>query len=57
MGFLWLEVEVQGKAAHGAQPDKGINAFEKAAELVTALQRVKRNLRSPERAFKTHGWQ
>ena len=51
-GVLWLEIEVKGKAAHGAQPDKGINAFEKTAELVTALQRVKRNLKSPERAFK-----
>ena len=51
-GVLWLEIEVKGKAAHAAQPDKGINAFEKAAELVTALQRVKRNLKSPERAFK-----
>ena len=51
-GVLWLEVEVKGKAAHAAQPDKGVNAFEKAAELVTALQPIKRKLRSPERAFK-----
>ena len=34
------------RTAHS--PDKGINAFEKTAELVTALQRVKRNLKSPE---------
>lgn len=51
-GVLWLEVAVEGKAAHAAQPDKGINAFERTAELVTALQRVKRNLKLPERAFK-----
>lgn len=51
-GVLWLEIEVQGKAAHGSQPGKGINAFEKTAELVSALQRVKRDLKSPERAFK-----
>ncbi len=51
-GVLWLDIDIEGKAAHGAQPDKGINAFEKTAELVTALQRVKRNLKSPERAFK-----
>ncbi len=51
-GVLWLEIEVKGKAAHGSRPDRGINAFEKTAELVTALQRVKRNLKSPERAFK-----
>ncbi len=51
-GVLWLEIDIEGKAAHGAQPDKGINAFEKTAELVTALQRIKRHLTSPERAFK-----
>ena len=51
-GVLWLEIEVQGKAAHGSQPGKGINAFEKTAELVSALQRVKRDLKSPEHAFK-----
>ena len=53
-GVLWLEIDVQGKAAHGSQPDKGINAFEKTAELVSALQRVKRGLKSPDRAFKTN---
>lgn len=51
-GVLWCEIDVQGKAAHGSQPDKGINAFEKSAELVSALQRVKRDLKSPDRAFK-----
>lgn len=51
-GVLWFEIEVQGKAAHGSQPDKGINAFEKTVELVSALQRVKRELKYPERAFK-----
>ena len=53
-GVLWLEIDVHGKAAHGSQPDKGINAFEKTAELVSALQRVKRGLKSPDRAFKTN---
>ena len=50
-GALWFEIEVKGKAAHGSQPDKGVNAFEKTAELVSVLQRLKRRLRSPERAF------
>ena len=50
-GVLWLEIVVEGKAAHGSQPHKGINAFEKTAELVSVLQRLKRRLRSPERAF------
>ncbi len=51
-GVLWCEIDVHGKAAHGSQPNKGINAFEKSAELVLALQRVKRDLKSPDRAFK-----
>ena len=50
-GVLWFEIEVKGKAVHGSQPDKGVNAFEKTAELVSVLQRLKRRLRSPERAF------
>ncbi len=50
-GALWFEIEVKGKAAHGSHPEKGVNAFEKTAELVSVLQRLKRRLRSPERAF------
>lgn len=50
-GVLWLDIAVKGKAAHGSQPHKGINAFEKTAELVTALQRLKRDLKSSTRAF------
>ncbi len=50
-GVLWLEIAVNGKAAHGSQPDKGINAFEKTAELVTTLQRLKQEFTLPERAF------
>lgn len=36
-GVVWLEVTVQGRAAHGSTPDKGINALEHAARLVLAL--------------------
>ncbi len=36
-GVVWLEVAVQGRAAHGSTPDKGINALEHAARLVLAL--------------------
>ncbi len=43
-GVLWLEGLVQGKAAHGSQPHKGVNAFEKMAALVRELERVKRRL-------------
>ncbi len=52
-GVLWLEVTVHGKAAHASRPDSGINAFEKTAELVTALQPLKERFAASERAFKT----
>ena len=37
-GTLWLEVTVHGRAAHGSKPAAGINALEKMAALVLALQ-------------------
>ena len=36
-GVVWLNVHVHGRAAHGSQPQNGINALEKMAELVLAL--------------------
>jgi succinyl-diaminopimelate desuccinylase len=50
-GVVWLEVEVQGKAAHGSRPDCGINAFEKMSALVLALEEYKKRL--SERVFDT----
>ncbi|MCZ6678097.1 MAG: ArgE/DapE family deacylase [Candidatus Poribacteria bacterium] len=52
-GVLWLDVAVHGVAAHAAQPEKGINAFEKMADLVAGLQPLKQQLKAPERVFKT----
>ena len=52
-GVLWLEVTVHGKAAHASQPEKGINALEKMAELVMALQPLKKQFAKPKRVFKT----
>ena len=43
-GTLWLEVEVHGRPAHGSTPDKGINALEKMAALVSALDDYKHML-------------
>ncbi|ACB74135.1 M20 family metallopeptidase [Opitutus terrae] len=43
-GVVWLEVTVQGRAAHGSQPEDGINAFEKMSALVLALESYKRTL-------------
>lgn len=43
-GVVWLEVVVQGRAAHGSQPEDGINALEKMSALVLALEDYKRVL-------------
>lgn len=43
-GVVWLNVTVHGKAAHGSRPDQGINALEKMAALVRALDAYKRLL-------------
>ena len=40
-GVVWLEVDVLGKAAHGSRPDMGVNALEKMAALLLALNRYK----------------
>jgi succinyl-diaminopimelate desuccinylase len=50
-GVVWLEVVVHGRAAHGSQPELGINAFEKMAALVLALEDYKRLL--ARRTFRT----
>lgn len=52
-GTVWLEVEVEGHAAHGSQPERGINALEKMSALVLALEKYKqvigrRTWRTPE---------
>lgn len=43
-GVVWLEVDVHGRAAHGSTPEQGINALEKMAALVLALEDYKRTL-------------
>ena len=43
-GVVWLEVTVIGRAAHGAHPDRGVNAVEKMSRLVTALEGYKKRL-------------
>ncbi|ATC63746.1 acetylornithine deacetylase [Nibricoccus aquaticus] len=43
-GVVWLEVTVHGRAAHGSQPHKGVNAFEKMAALVRELDVHKEEL-------------
>ncbi len=50
-GVVWLEVVVHGRAAHGSKPEAGINALEKMAALVLALEDHKREL--AKRPFRT----
>ncbi len=50
-GVVWLNVHVQGRAAHGSMPEKGVNALEKMSALVLALDGYKRRL--ARRTFRT----
>jgi len=36
-GFVWAEIEVTGRAAHGSRPHLGIDAIVKAGPILTAL--------------------
>lgn len=45
-GVTWLEVVVHGKAAHGSQPEMGVNALDKMSALVLALEDYKTQLRA-----------
>jgi acetylornithine deacetylase len=36
-GFVWMEVEVTGRAAHGSRPHLGVDAIVKAGPILTAL--------------------
>ncbi len=40
-GGSYFEIEVIGRAAHGAEPERGINAISDAAGIVQALDRMK----------------
>ena len=48
-GVLWMEAKLRGKPAHGAWPDRGINAFEGMNALSTELFLLREKLR--KRAF------
>lgn len=36
-GFVWVEVTVRGRAAHGSRPDEGVDAIRHAGRLLAAL--------------------
>jgi acetylornithine deacetylase len=45
-GFVWLEVETVGKAAHGSRPDLGVDAIVKMGRVLTEIETLDRKLRS-----------
>jgi acetylornithine deacetylase/succinyl-diaminopimelate desuccinylase-like protein len=45
-GFVWWEVEVQGRAAHGSRPDLGIDAIAKAGSILSDIQALDLRLRA-----------
>jgi acetylornithine deacetylase len=44
-GFAWLQIEVDGRAAHGSRPHLGVDAIVKAGPVLTALGRLDESLR------------
>ncbi len=55
-GFAWFEIEITGVAAHGSQPERGIDAIEHAARVMTALDDLRSSLeRGPGHPVLGHG--
>jgi acetylornithine deacetylase len=44
-GFAWFDVVVEGRAAHGSQPENGIDAIVKAGRFLVALEDYDKRLR------------
>lgn len=47
-GFVWSEIEVIGKAAHGSRPQLGVDAIMKTGPILTALDALDQRLRAKE---------
>jgi acetylornithine deacetylase len=45
-GFVWFDVEVQGRAAHGSRPELGIDAIAKAGKFLVELEELDKSLRA-----------
>jgi len=45
-GFVWLEVETIGKAAHGSRPDLGVDAVAKMGKVLVEVEKLDQKLRS-----------
>jgi acetylornithine deacetylase/succinyl-diaminopimelate desuccinylase-like protein len=44
-GFVWLEVETQGLAAHGSRPDIGVDAIARMGRILTGVADLDRRVR------------
>ena len=47
-GFVWVEADFQGRAAHGSRPDAGVDAIEHAGRYLTALGALRSRLGAGE---------
>lgn len=55
-GFIWFDVTVKGRAAHGSRPELGIDAIAKAGRFLVALEAWDKRLRgNPSHAILTSG--
>ena len=45
-GFVWLEIETIGKAAHGSRPDLGVDAIVKMGKILNELEKLDLKLRT-----------
>lgn len=45
-GFVWLDVETHGKAAHGSRPDLGIDAIAKMGKVLVGIEGLDKALRA-----------
>jgi len=45
-GFVWLQVETQGIAAHGSRPDLGVDAIAKMGHVLVGLEKLDQTLRA-----------
>ncbi|MGW4867458.1 ArgE/DapE family deacylase [Streptomyces chartreusis] len=43
-GFVWFDVEIEGRAAHGSRPELGIDAIAKAGHFLVALEQLGQHL-------------
>ena len=45
-GFVWVELETSGRAAHGSRPELGIDAIAKMGRVLVGLEELDRGLRA-----------